>query len=62
MIDMINLTSFNTLNSNLERAAANQVIVGRAAVTAARMAEEGKALSKYGAGEQANIIRLGRAE
>ena len=43
-------------------AAADQTIIGRAAVAAARMAEEGKAPSKWWVVEQADIIRLGRDE
>ena len=42
--------------------AADQSIIGRAAVAAARMAEEGKAPSKYWVVEQPDIIRLGRDE
>lgn len=42
--------------------AADQTIIGRAAVAAARMAEEGKAPSKWWVVEQADIIRLGRDE
>ncbi|KAL4893011.1 protein fmp52-2, mitochondrial [Aspergillus ambiguus] len=41
---------------------ADQLVIGRAAVAAARMAEEGKAPSKYWNLEQADIIRLGRDE
>ncbi|PGH16194.1 protein fmp52-2, mitochondrial [Helicocarpus griseus UAMH5409] len=40
----------------------DQTIIGRAAVAAARMAEEGKAPSKYWVLEQADIIKLGRTE
>ncbi|KAJ6181149.1 hypothetical protein N7519_011610 [Penicillium mononematosum] len=40
----------------------NQATIGRAAVAAARMAEEGKAPSKYWVLEQADIVRLGRDE
>ncbi|KAK9243332.1 protein fmp52-2, mitochondrial [Lipomyces tetrasporus] len=40
----------------------DQTITGRAAVAAARMAEEGKAPSKYWVVEQADIVKLGRDE
>ncbi|KOC09284.1 hypothetical protein AFLA70_39g003950 [Aspergillus flavus AF70] len=40
----------------------DQTVIGRAAVAAARMAEEGKAPSKYWVLEQADIVRLGRDE
>ncbi|MCJ1380964.1 hypothetical protein MMC17_004073 [Xylographa soralifera] len=40
----------------------DQTIIGRAAVAAARMAEEGKAPSKYWVVEQADILKLGRDE
>ncbi|KAE8348556.1 protein fmp52-2, mitochondrial [Aspergillus coremiiformis] len=42
--------------------AQDQTVIGRAAVAAARLAEEGKAPSKYWVLEQADIIRLGRDE
>lgn len=42
--------------------AQDQTIIGRAAVAAARMAEEGKAPSKYWVLEQADIVKLGRDE
>ncbi|KAB8262473.1 protein fmp52-2, mitochondrial [Aspergillus pseudonomiae] len=38
----------------------DQAVIGRAAVAAARMAEAGKAPSKYWVLEQADIVRLGR--
>ncbi|KAF9890756.1 Oxidoreductase htatip2 [Aspergillus nanangensis] len=38
----------------------DQTTIGRAAVAAARMAEEGKAPSKYWTLEQADIVKLGR--
>ncbi|OQE38647.1 hypothetical protein PENCOP_c008G03012 [Penicillium coprophilum] len=38
----------------------NQTTIGRAAVAAARLAEEGKAPSNYWVLEQADIVRLGR--
>jgi len=38
----------------------DQSTIGRAAVAAARMAEEGKASSRYWVLEQADIVRLGR--
>ncbi|KAJ5815984.1 hypothetical protein N7447_008217 [Penicillium robsamsonii] len=38
----------------------NQTTIGRAAVAAARMAEQGKAPSNYWVLEQADIVRLGR--
>ena len=40
----------------------DQRIIGRAAVAAARMAEEGKAPSKYWVVEQADIVKFGRDE
>ncbi|OJI98643.1 hypothetical protein ASPVEDRAFT_25504 [Aspergillus versicolor CBS 583.65] len=40
----------------------DQRVIGRAAVAAARIAEEGKAPSKYWVLEQADIVRLGRDE
>lgn len=40
----------------------DQTIIGRAAVAAARIAEEGKAPSEFWALEQADIVRLGREE
>ena len=45
-----------------ERAGVDQAIIGRAAVAAARLAEEGKAPSKYWVVEQADVLRLGRDE
>ncbi len=39
---MINLISFKIRNANSKHAAADQVMVDRASITAARMAEEGK--------------------
>lgn len=40
----------------------DQTVIGRAAVAAARAAEEGKAPGKYWVLEQADIVRLGRDE
>jgi len=40
----------------------DQTIIGRAAVAAARLAEEGKAPSKYWVLEQADIVKFGRDE
>ncbi|RAK96944.1 NAD(P)-binding protein [Aspergillus ibericus CBS 121593] len=40
----------------------DQLIIGRAAVAAARMADEGKTPSRYWALEMADIVRLGRDE
>ncbi|MCJ1472341.1 hypothetical protein MMC13_000988 [Lambiella insularis] len=40
----------------------DQTIIGRAAVAAARIAEEGKAPSKYWVLEQADIVKIGRDE
>ncbi|KUI53072.1 Protein fmp52-2, mitochondrial [Cytospora mali] len=40
----------------------DQKIIGRAAVAAVRLAEEGKAPSKFWSVEQADIVRLGRDE
>lgn len=40
----------------------DQAIIGRAAVAAARIVEEGNAPSKYWVLEQADIVRLGRDE
>ena len=40
----------------------DQLVIGRAAVAAARMAEEGTAPTKYWVLEQADIIKLGRVE
>ncbi|OQD79443.1 hypothetical protein PENANT_c051G07160 [Penicillium antarcticum] len=42
--------------------AADQTVIGRAAVAAARMAEAGNAPSKYWVVEQPDIIRLGKDE
>nr|POE74054.1 protein fmp52-2, mitochondrial [Quercus suber] len=44
------------------RAAQDQAIIGRAAVAAVRMAEEGKAPAKFWVLEQADIVRMGRDE
>jgi uncharacterized protein YbjT (DUF2867 family) len=49
-------------NTDLLCAGQDQTIIGRAAVAAARIAEEGKAPSKFWALEQADIVRLGREE
>lgn len=40
----------------------DQRVIGRAAVAAARAAEEGKAPSKFWCVEQAEILKLGRDE
>lgn len=40
----------------------DQAIIGRAAVAAARMAEEGKAPSKYWVVNMADIVKYGRDE
>lgn len=40
----------------------DQKIIGRAAVVAAKIAQEGKAPSKYWVLEQADIIKYGRDE
>jgi hypothetical protein len=40
----------------------DQTVIGRAAVAAARIAEEGKAPSAFWTLEQADIVRLGREE
>ncbi|KAF7595191.1 hypothetical protein BBP40_006935 [Aspergillus hancockii] len=40
----------------------DQTVIGRAAVAAARLAEEGNAPSKYWVLEQADIVKLGRDE
>ncbi|KAL2870739.1 NAD(P)-binding protein [Aspergillus lucknowensis] len=45
-----------------DRLAQDQRVIGRAAVAAARLAEEGKAPSKYWVLERADIVRLGRTE
>ncbi|PGH14647.1 protein fmp52-2, mitochondrial [Polytolypa hystricis UAMH7299] len=45
-----------------DRIGQDQTIIGRAAVAAARMAEEGKAPSKYWVVEMADIVKLGRDE
>jgi len=45
-----------------DRIAQDQLIIGRAAVAAARMAEEGKAPSKYWILEQADVVKYGRVE
>ncbi|ROW08446.1 hypothetical protein VMCG_03169 [Cytospora schulzeri] len=45
-----------------DRFGQDQRIIGRAAVVAARMAEEGKAPSKFWAVEQADIVKFGRDE
>ncbi|OQD73565.1 hypothetical protein PENDEC_c014G02445 [Penicillium decumbens] len=55
--------SLNNLGQGLQdKIGQDQTIIGRAAVAAARMAEEGKAPSKYWIAEQADIVRLGRDE
>lgn len=46
----------------LTGAGQDQTIIGRAAVAAARSAEEGKAPGKYWVLEQADIVRMGREE
>ena len=40
----------------------DQLVIGRAAVAAARMAEEGTAPAKFWILEQTDIVRLGRVE
>ena len=40
----------------------DQKIIGRAAVAAARLTQEGKAPSKYWVLEQADIVKYGRDE
>ncbi|KAL3460414.1 hypothetical protein BJX64DRAFT_290234 [Aspergillus heterothallicus] len=45
-----------------DKIAAEQLVIGRAAVHAARLADEGKAPSKYWVVEQADIIKFGRDE
>ncbi|KAL2861276.1 hypothetical protein BJX68DRAFT_125 [Aspergillus pseudodeflectus] len=45
-----------------DKIAADQLVIGRAAVHAARLADEGKAPSRYWVVEQPDIIRLGRDE
>ncbi|OOF91393.1 hypothetical protein ASPCADRAFT_134399 [Aspergillus carbonarius ITEM 5010] len=40
----------------------DQTIIGRAAVAAARMAEEGNAPSRYWVVEMTDIVKLGRDE
>ncbi|KAL8797320.1 MAG: hypothetical protein Q9195_000474 [Heterodermia aff. obscurata] len=45
-----------------DRFGQDQVVIGRAAVAAARIAEEGNAPARYWILEQADIIRLGRNE
>lgn len=40
----------------------DQIIIGRAAVAAVRLAQEGKALSKYWVLEQADVVKYGRNE
>ena len=42
--------------------AQDQTILGRAAVAAVRMAEEGKTPAKFWVMEQLDIVRLGRDE
>ncbi|KAF7716500.1 fmp52-like protein, mitochondrial [Penicillium ucsense] len=61
---------FETIVGNLHKVAQgiqdclgqDQSIIGRAAVAAARQAEEGKAPSAYWIVEQADVVRLGRDE
>ncbi|EGP89179.1 uncharacterized protein MYCGRDRAFT_92115 [Zymoseptoria tritici IPO323] len=45
-----------------DRFGQDQTIIGRAAVAAVKLAEEGKAPAKYWVLEQADIVRLGRDE
>ena len=47
---------------NSECIGQDQTIIGRAAVAAERMVEDGQAPSKYWVLEQADIIKLGRDE
>lgn len=49
-------------NCVLTCAGQDQTIIGRAAVAAARVAEEGKAPAKFWVLEQADILKLGRDE
>lgn len=42
--------------------AQDQTVIGRAAVAAVRMVEEGKAPEKFWVLEQSDIVRLGRDE
>lgn len=44
------------------RSGQDQKVIGRAAVAAAKLAQEGKAPSKYWVLEQADVVRLGRTE
>lgn len=46
----------------LTEAGQDQTVIGRAAVAAARAAEEGKAPGNYWVLEQADIVRMGREE
>ncbi|KAJ5461740.1 Protein fmp52-2 [Penicillium daleae] len=55
--------NLNKLGQGLQdRLGQDQTVIGRAAVAAARIAEEGKAPSAFWTLEQADIVRLGREE
>jgi hypothetical protein len=56
------LEFFEILRNNSQLAGQDQTIIGRAAVAAAHMVEEGKAPSKYWVMEQADIVKFGRDE
>jgi len=57
------LGGINILGQGVQdRLGQDQAIIGRAAVAAARIVEEGNAPSKYWVLEQADIVRLGRDE
>ncbi|KAJ6011998.1 hypothetical protein N7522_002353 [Penicillium canescens] len=57
------MESLNKLGQGVQdKIAADQAVIGRAAVAAARMAEGGDAPSKYWVVQQCDIIRLGRDE
>jgi uncharacterized protein YbjT (DUF2867 family) len=53
---------FRKVRADSELAGQDQTTIGRAAVAAARMVQEGKAPSDYWVLEQADIVRLGRDE
>jgi hypothetical protein len=62
-LGMTSLISDNCLIPKLTRCAGqDQTVIGRAAVAAARMAEAGKAPSKYWVLEMGDIVKLGRDE
>lgn len=56
------MTVISSLYTDHVDAGQDQTIIGRAAVVAARMAEEGRAPSKYWVVESSDILKYGRDE